>query len=136
MPQPFFYAFLWYYYYMERRKCIYTGKEANYTDSVIPKKNDEARHNWANKVPANSEYKKNNRIPTDLEMEASRLFYLLEIARNEVNYLELKLQAVQEKITGKKAEEIEKAYHIKDLTESFEEQVNLAESTKQNIWDK
>lgn len=121
---------------MERRKCIYTGQEANYTDSVVPKRNDEARHNWANKVPANSNYQKNNRLPTDLEMEASRLFYMLEMAKNEVNYLELKLQEVQEKITGKKAEEIEKAYHIKDLTESFEEQVKQSENTaKKNIWD-
>jgi predicted nuclease with TOPRIM domain len=121
---------------MERRKCIYTGQEANYTDSVIPKRNDEARHNWANKVPANSNYQKSNRLPTDLEMEASRLFYMLEMAKNEVNYLELKLQEVQEKITGKKAEEIEKAYHIKDLTESFEEQVRQSEDTaKKNIWD-
>jgi len=69
-------------------------------------------------------------------MEASRLFYMLEMAKNEVNYLELKLQEVQEKITGKKAEEIEKAYHIKDLTESFEEQVRQSEDTaKKNIWD-
>lgn len=121
---------------MEGRKCIYTGKDANYTDSVIPKRHGDARHNWANKVPASSEYKKSNRLPTDLEMEASRLFYLLEIARNEVNYLELKLQDVQEKITGKKAEEIDKAYHMKELTESFEEQVKLDESTNKNIWDK
>ena len=114
---------------------MYTGTEASHTDSVISKKQGDP-HNWANKVPVSTEYleKKKNRLPTDLEMEASRLFYLLEMARNEVTYLELKLKEVQEAIAGKKQEEVEKAYHIKDLTESFEDQVQTSE--KQNIWDK
>lgn len=121
---------------MKRRKCIYTGNDSDCTDHVIAKQHgDDPVHNWSNKVPASKEYLKNRKgnLPTDLEMEASRLFHLLEIARNEVTYLELKLKEVQDKITGRKSEEIEKAHHIKDLTESFEEQ--LAKTEKKNLWE-
>lgn len=117
------------------RKCIYTNKTANTRDSVIPKNRGEARHNWSNQVPVNSEYlkTKQNRLPSDLEMEAARLFYLTELAKLEVIYLEERLKEVQEAITGVKQDQIEKAHHMVDLTESLEEQIE--EALPKKIWD-
>lgn len=119
------------------RKCIYTNEDANIKGSVLPKDSDTV-HNWTNKSPVNAEYqkKRQGRLPTDLEMEANRLFYELELARLEVSYLEARLKEVQEKITGKKQDEIEKAYHIKDLTESFEEKATeKLQADKKKIWE-
>jgi hypothetical protein len=125
--------------YMSPRKCIYTNKEATSKDTVIPKTCGDALHNWANRAPVNSEYQesKQSRLPTDLEMEAHRLFYLLELAKMEVSYLEARLQEVQEQITGVKQDQVDKAYHIKDLTEGFEEkaQDTLKKTTPKKIWD-
>jgi hypothetical protein len=122
---------------MAPRKCIYTGEEATSKSGVMPKEGDPA-HNWANRAPVNSEYQKakQGRLPTDLEMEANRLFYLMELAKLEVSYLEAKLKEVQYKITGKKQEEIEKAHHIKDLVEGFEEKVEeKLQADKRKFWD-
>jgi len=121
---------------MSKRKCIYTGEDAGTTDHVIPKHQDEnTLHSWANKAPVNLEYKntkKKNRLPTDLEMEANRLFHLLELAKLDVTYLEARLKQVQSKITGKKAEEINKAYHTKELDEAFQE---AAPTILKNMWE-
>lgn len=123
---------------MNPRKCIYTNKEANVRDAVMPKRGD-AVHNWANRAPANAQYQesKQGRLPTDLEMEANRLFYQLELAKLDVSYLEARLQEVQEQITGVKQDQIEKAHHVKELTEDFEEKVEeaLKKSTPKKIWD-
>lgn len=122
---------------MGPKKCIYTNEEAGSKDFVMPKA-DKTLHNWANRAPVSPEYqnKKKGRLPTDLEMEANRIFHLLELARLEVAYLEEKLKEVQEKITGKKQDEIEKSYHIKELVEDFEEKAEekLKKDTKK-IWE-
>jgi hypothetical protein len=124
---------------MGPRKCIYTNKEAHSKDTLIPKNRGDALHNWANRAPADAEYLKSKagRLPTDLEMEAHRIFYLLELARLEVTYLEERLKDVQERITGVKQDQIEKAHHIKDLTETFENKVEevLENKSKNKIWD-
>ena len=124
---------------MSPRKCIYTNKQANATDTVIPKRLGDALHNWANRAPADSEYLKGkqNRLPTDLEMEANRLFHLLELAKLEVTYLEERLKAVQEEITGVKQDQADKAEHIQNLTEGFEKQVteSLEKQKPKKIWD-
>ena len=122
---------------MGPRKCIYTGKEAGSKDNVLPKEGDTI-HNWANKAPVNAEYKqeKQDRTPTELEMEANRIFHLLELARLDVAFYEAKLKEIQAKITENKQEEIEKAYHIKDLVEDFEEKVEKKfETEKRKFWD-
>lgn len=122
---------------MGPRKCIYTGEDATSKDSVMSKKDEDCLHNWANRAPSTPEYAKNRkgRLPTELEMEANRIFYLLELAKLDVSYLAARLREVQEKITGKKQEEIEKSYHLKDLTESFEETVQEVLEKPQKFWD-
>jgi hypothetical protein len=94
-------------------------------------------HNWVNKAPISAEYqkKKQGRLPTDLEMEANRIFYMLELAKLDVAYLEAKLRETQSKITGKKQDEIEKAHHIKDLVEGFEEKVEEKLTEKKKLWE-
>lgn len=124
---------------MSPRKCIYTNKQASLNATVVPKTRGDA-HNWANRAPTNSEYQldKQGRLPTELEMEANRLFYMLELARLDVTYLEARLQEVQEQITGVKQDQIDKSYHIKDLAESLEEKVTedlKQESAPKKIWD-
>lgn len=122
-----------------KRKCIYTNQEAMAKDRPLVLGRGDSLHNWVNRAPVNSSYfeSKKNRLPTDLEMEAHRLFYLLELAKFEVSYLEAKLQSVQEEITGVKQDQIEKSYHIKDLTEGFEEKAqSIAEKiNKPKIWE-
>ena len=102
------------------RKCIYTNEDAVSKEGILTRDSNTI-HNWANKAPISASHQKNkqNRLPTDLEMEANRIFYLLELARLDVVYLEARLKEIQEKITGKKQEEVEKAYHITDLVEGF-----------------
>jgi len=119
------------------RRCVYTNKPANTRDTVIPKNRGSA-HNWVNHVPADSEYLKNkqNRLPNALEMEANRLFHMLELAKLDVVYLEECLKEIQEAITGVKQDQIEKAYHIKDLTEGLEEKAEeLVKEPPKKIWD-
>ena len=119
------------------RTCIYTGKEAVSKDHPLPK-SAEVIHNWANRAPVNPEYQKTKqgRMPTELEMEANRLFYLLELARMDVVFLTEKLKEVQDAINNQKKEEVDKAYHMKELTESFESEVQevLKDSTTK-VWD-
>ena len=126
-------------YYMNLRRCMYTNKEATSKDTVIPKDCGDSLHNWANRGPVNFDYKeiKQSRLPTELEMNAHRTFHLLELARLEVTYLEARLKEIQEQITGIKQDEIDKAYHIKDLVEGFEEKIEETTKTplKNKIWE-
>ena len=122
---------------MGPRKCIYTGEEANSKEGVMPR-DPNTLHNWVNRAPTSAAYqqKKQGRLPNDLEMEANRVFYLLELARLDVAYLEAKLIEIQAKIAGKKKEDIEKAYHIKDLVENFEEKVpEKLNAEKKKLWE-
>lgn len=119
------------------KKCIYTNETAESKDIIVPK-NEAGHHNWANRAPVSKEYqkKKQGRMPTDLEMEANRLFYLIELAKLDVSYLKAKLKEVQVKITGKKQEEIDKSYHIKDLIETFEEKAEeKLQADKKKLWE-
>jgi hypothetical protein len=121
---------------MGPRKCIYTGGEAHSKDNVLPK-DGETEHNWTNKAPINSEYKqeKQSRSPSELELEANRVFHLLELARLDIVFYEARLKEIQSQIAQNKSEEIEKAYHIKDLVESFEEKVEEKLTEKRKFWD-
>ena len=114
---------------MSGRKCVYTGKDANCKDKVIPHDGGDIDHNWANTVPCNSAYKNNkgNRLPTDKEMEINETFKLLELARMKVDFFEKKLKKLQEEnVTLKvkksakqkrKDKEIKTAYKEKEIKE-------------------
>lgn len=87
-------------YCMSRRKCIYTGLDASTTDKVIPKLGGDENHNWSNSVPCSEKYKKFKglRLPTELEMEANRVFKKLELAKLDVVLYEKELALIQSKI--------------------------------------
>jgi hypothetical protein len=121
------------------RKCAYTGKDAESKDSVIPKKKLEQEiHNWTKEVPVCNEYKneKTDRMPTDLEMDIQETFYLLELARMRVLYLENKLEKLQSGYKGKpksekptksmkkKESQIKKAHHVDEVLDK-----------RKNMWD-
>lgn len=83
---------------MSARKCIFTNKDSNTKRSIIPKSEaDEEIHNWTLYSPMNMDYDKENRMPTNHEMEMHETFYMLELARLKVKYLEMKLKDLQEK---------------------------------------
>jgi len=115
------------------RKCIYTNKEANSKDNVIPKKKIGGElHNWANKAPVSKDYKdlKQDSMPTDLEFEANQLFHKLELAKLEVKFYEDRLAEIQQKIKettkipekkSKKDKEIEQMYIEKEVVEGKED---------------
>jgi hypothetical protein len=125
------------YVNVSKRKCAYTGKESLCTDRVMPKEMaQEEIHNWTNNLPCSIEYKESKAgdLPNDLEADIHETFYLLEIARWKVRFLEQKLARLQEinntrkpvKKTGvsqknkqvQKEKQIETAITIKEVEES------------------
>jgi len=139
---------------MDVRKCIYTGKNAESKDNVIPKKILEKEiHNWANKAPVNTEYKndKQDRLPTELEMEANEIFHRLELAKLRVSYYEAKLLEIQGNISdltkpiskkpkkikiSKKDKQIETAIiqkEVIEISDSIAEEV--LNKRKDSLWD-
>jgi hypothetical protein len=81
-----------------KRNCAYTGKDSLCKDNILPRDviEDEI-HNWANGLPSSIEYKesKGSDFPTDLEMDIHETFYLIEITRVRLKYLEKKLEKLQ-----------------------------------------
>jgi hypothetical protein len=135
------------------RKCAYTGRDAKAKDSVIPRDllGDEI-HNWTASLPSNPEYlqTKQNRLPTELEMQANEIFHLLELTKLRVIYYEQKLKAIQDEILKnykepkkpslpkaekKKQEQIEKAIIEKEVIESTNENITEFFESKRKIWD-
>jgi hypothetical protein len=147
---------------MTIRKCIYTGKDSNAKDQVLPNN----PFNWTNKVPTTKEYKnsKNGNLPTELEMQANETFHLLELARNRVLFYEAKLKEIQDEIGGcetpepvqklskvsksdtskakktpkkvsKRDVEIEKAIEEKEIMEDSEKAIEKVLKKKSNLWD-
>jgi len=81
-----------------KRKCAYTGNESECTDKVLPSiEAGEEVHNWTNALPSSRDYKdsKAGEMPTDIEAEIHETFYLLELARWKVKFLEDKLSKLQ-----------------------------------------
>lgn len=95
---------------MNKRKCVYTGQESNDKDSVIPRHLLKDSHNWASSVPTTTDYKNNkiDRLPTELEIQAAEVFYMLEISKLRVEFYESQLNKIQE--------EINKAYKPKETS--------------------
>lgn len=115
---------------MASRNCIYTGKKAGCTDKVIPKNEGDEVHNWANSVPCNLEYKeliKGNRMPTELEMEASKAFQQLEIAKQQVNFWEKRLESIQKQIVETLPEPKKKT----STKSKKEKEIKIAEKEKE-----
>jgi hypothetical protein len=125
-----------------KRNCAYTGKDSMCTDKVLPAEIAEQEiHNWTNKLPCSLEYKesKTDDFPTDMEAEIQETFYLLEIARWKVKFLEEKLKKLQSennkrkpiKKTGvakknkeiKKQKEIEVAQTVKEIVSDNEDKI-------------
>lgn len=139
--------------YMNSRKCIYTGLDAQAKDNVIPKSelNLNELHNWANKAPVSLRYKevKSNRMPNDLEILANETFHLLELAKLKVLYLENKLIDIQKELkknlppvkkskNAKKEREIEQAHHEVDVIKEADKKIEKTLSKrrkKSTIWD-
>jgi hypothetical protein len=135
------------------RKCVYTDKEAKSKDSIIPRELlGEEIHNWSASLPSNSDYiqTKQNRLPTELEMQANEIFHLLELTKLRVTYYEHKLKSIQgeilkdykepkkspvPKIEKKKQEEIKKAIIEKEVVESTGENIDSFFESKRKIWD-
>jgi len=143
----------------EVRKCIYTGAKAEAKDYVLPKKIGEM-HNWANKAPISLGYQemKEGRLPTELEVEANRIFKMLELAKLDVAIYEAKLIEIQEEILrtteikkdirDKKAKEkeekrekeekerqIDDAYIEKEALEEAEKAMEEVIKKKKTMWD-
>ena len=140
---------------MTVRKCIYTGKDSDAKDQVLPNN----PFNWTNKVPTTKEYKeKKGKLPTELEMQANETFHLLELARNRVLFYEAKLAEIQENIkksdpntekeekiqekpqkniqkTSRKDMEIKKAIEEKEILEESEKAIEEVLKKKSNLWD-
>lgn len=140
---------------MTVRKCIYTGKDSDAKDQVLP----DNPFNWTNKVPTTKEYKeKKGKLPTELEMQANETFHLLELARNRVLFYEAKLAEIQKELkkddistekeekiqekpqkniqkTSRKDMEIEKAIKEKEIMEDSEKAIEEVLKKKSNLWD-
>lgn len=135
------------------RKCTYTDLEAKSKDTILPKDLlGEEIHNWTSSLPANSDYiqTKQNRLPTELEMQANELFHLLELAKLRVVYYESKLKLIQEKLLSsftppkksiipksekKKEKEIERSIAEKEVVESTDKQMEDFFQNKKKLWE-
>ena len=95
---------------MSSRKCIYTGKDAECTDKVVPKNGGDVDHNWANSAPCSKEYKNKKKLqdPSELELKANRYFYMLELAKQEVEFYTKKLKEIQLQLNPVKKKEPKK----------------------------
>jgi len=146
------------------RKCIYTGKDSDAKDRILP----DNPFNWANNAPTTKEYKeKKSKYPTELEMQANETFHLLELARNRVIFYEEKLKEIQEnikkyngntenidkiqiedkitnaqpentKISGKPKKrdlEIKKAIEEKEIMEDSKKAIEEVLKKRSNLWD-
>ena len=105
-------------------------------------------HNWANNVPINTEYLelKGNRMPTELEMEASETFHLLELLRLRVKFYENKLAEIQSKInelnpipepnkvSNTQIKKIENEVHSQDIVEDVTQKIKETLNKKKNLW--
>lgn len=114
---------------MSSRKCIYTGKEADCTDKVIPHDGGDIDHNWANSAPCSRSYKvqKGLEEPTELEMQINKAFKMLELAKMDMYFWEKRLKYLQDilqkdvneppKNSKKKKKEVELAYQEKEISD-------------------
>jgi uncharacterized coiled-coil protein SlyX len=137
-----------------KRKCAYTGKDSFCTDKPLPSQVAEQEiHNWTNALPCSIEYKesKQGQSINDIELKIHETFYLLEIARFQVKFLENKLKELQDsnntrtpiKKTGasqknkekKKEDQIQAAIAVKDEIKSAEQKIEeLLKNKKKGIF--
>lgn len=92
-------------YHTMKRDCAYSGVESTCQDKALPSYlGEDVAHNWVNSLPCSIVYKesKAGELPTDQEAEIHETFYLLELARWKVKYLELKLAKLQKENTSRK----------------------------------
>lgn len=86
-------------YLFMKRNCAYTDKESFCSDRILPKElaEDEV-HNWAISMPASVDYKesKGGELPSDLEVEIHETFYLIELTKIRLKFLEKKLEKLQQ----------------------------------------
>lgn len=136
----FGWVFLWYYVYMSKRNCIYTGLESTRMDKFVPKKGGDEAHNWSNSVPCSEEYKeiKGKRLPNKLETEAYSLFMEIESLKLKVSLEEAKLKEIQAKIRKKHKillpeEKIEKPKERKKISKEKEIEIAFKEKEIKEI---
>lgn len=145
---------------MGDKNCIYTDKEAKGKDTVLPKKYLDGEPNWANEAPVNIDYKnlKQDKLPTDTEMQLNELsklrdLYMLRVRWYEAQIAELQkkgevrkkkvtkvtkkqVNKVKKKKETKKDKEIKQAIQEKEVVESTEEAFEkVLEQNKTSLWD-
>ena len=121
----------------KERTCIYTDEPSKCKDCVIPRKflDEDDYLNWANTAPSNQDYKnlKEDRMPTELELEANEVFYKLELYRLRVKFYGHKLAEIQAKlktqhiitIDKKETDKKEKKHKKKEVEQSYEEKAKI-----------
>lgn len=140
---------------MGDKKCIYTNEEAKGKDTVLPKKYLGGEPNWANEAPVNIPYKdiKQDKLPTDTEMQLNELSKLRDLYMLRVRWCEAQIAELQKKgeIRKKKVKkkevrknkeeikkdkEIKQAIQEKELIENTEEAFEkVLKQKKINMWD-
>ncbi|HLD91672.1 MAG TPA: hypothetical protein VI911_11795 [Patescibacteria group bacterium] len=125
---------------MGKRNCIFTGENSHYKTKVIGRdyiSDQDELHNWTNGVPVSEEYEKyKSGFPTDLEMDASECFHMLELSRLRVKYYEIKLRKIQQKL--KIEMKHKKAIIVKKYTEKHkieDKQKKVEQNPEQYIED-
>ena len=129
---------------MTVRNCVFTGLPARNRNFVVPKSADpEAAENWANAVPCHQEYNdfKKNRLPTEDEIEATKIFFKLEAARMEVALYSAKLEEIQSKIKPLfeefvKEKQVKKAYIENEVVTETKVQIkDMLAERKRNLFE-
>ena len=118
---------------MTVRKCIFTGLIAKNKNFIVPKiLDDDVADNWANAVPCHQEYNdfKKNRLPSEDELEAMKIFFKLEMAKVEMANYTIKLEEIQKRINLVFEEFIKEKQNKKSVVEN-----DIVEETKIQIKD-
>jgi hypothetical protein len=117
---------------MSKRNCTYTNRPASQKKRVIPDKHLTDQHSWVNFAPVSMDtvdYKK-DQLPTDLEFACHETFYLLELAKLRVQFLEAKLKQLQEKI-GKTVPELEKRNISNQVERDYKKLEHISQSEEE-----
>jgi hypothetical protein len=129
---------------MSIRNCIFTNLPSKNRNFVVPKdSNDDISQNWANAVPCHQEYNefKKDRLPTDDELEAMKIFFKLEVAKVELAFYSSKLEEVQNRIKPIfdefiKEKQIKKSYIEAEIVEDAKIQIkDLLAERKKNLFE-
>ena len=101
---------------MEKRNCIFTGKEANSKLTITTD-----NHNWAKNVPCTKEYlaSRDSEQLNELEIRLVELFYQQELCRARVENYEAQMAEIRSLMTKNPVTKVIQITLLKELKAKY-----------------